>query len=257
MRHATSITTSKARPKAYIRKEVAVDHGGKAPSPPTKKARSPRTRPRTASTTPSAAPDLFLASSYLPSPKTTSSKRTSTTRHPKLHRPPPKYVLNPTHLHFSTTNHPALYSHHLLPFALTDKYYKSLKSPLSTILKKQGLRTSAKRIKITAFRRDLKDNQSKYLVEGHPVQSGATASNKTPEPALLRPEWLLAGATECGKCGSSFGKISSGMKTCNRQIGYHQGTLTRRSRSKKTPGMILPPTISTCKAVDRLTYANN
>ena len=218
-------------------------------------ARRSRTRPRTASTTPAAKPDLFLASSYLPSPKTTSSKHTSTTGHPKLHRPPQKYVLNPEHLHFRTTGNPALNSHHLLQVALTPEHYESLTGPLSTILKDQGLRTEAKRIKITSFRTEYSDNQSKYLVEGHPIQSGATASNKTPEPKLLRPEWLLGGATECGKCGSSFGRIENGMKKCNQQIGYHQGTLVRRSRSKKNFGMILPSTISTCKADSPLVYA--
>ena len=75
--HTTHNTTNpKARTKAHKRKEVAVDHDGKLPSPPpTKKARGTRTRPRTPSSTPTRTSklDLFQASSYLPSPEPTSS----------------------------------------------------------------------------------------------------------------------------------------------------------------------------------------
>ena len=260
--HTThNITNPKARTKAHKRKEVAVDHDGKLPSPPpTKKARGTRTRPRTPSSTPtrtskldlfqaSRLPDIGQASSYLPSPEPTSSTK------PNLHRTPSKHVLNPEHLHFRTTSNPALNSHHLLRFPLTDDHYESLEGPLASILKERGLRTKAQRVKITAFKPEYKDDQSKYLVEGHPVQSGATASNKTPEPKLLRPEWLLGGPTECGKCGSSFGRIENGTKKCNQQMDYHQGTLVRRSRAKNTYGMILPSTISTCKAEGPLVYA--
>ena len=59
-------TTIKEEPADQSMKEVAVDHSGKAPSTSTKKARRSRSRPRPASPTPSAAPDLFLPSSYLP-----------------------------------------------------------------------------------------------------------------------------------------------------------------------------------------------
>ena len=255
---ATTIKKEAVDPN--IAEEVAVDHSGTAPSTSNKKVGRSQTRPRPSSSTPSTAPSLFLPTSYLPPPKPSSSTRTPATRRPTpLHRPPPKYVLNPPHLHFRTTGHPALYSHHHLPFTLDDDFYDSLDSrvPLNKTLQEKGLRTNGERIKIVKFRKDLSDKESQYLVEGHFVQSGATANNKDPDSGLLRPEWLLAGATECGKCGSWYGRIESGKKTCNRQIGYHQGTLTKRSRSKKTPGMILPSTISTCKAVDRFIYATD
>ena len=246
-------TVLKEEPADQAAAEVAINHKGKAPPPPTKKARSTRTRPRTPPSTPSPThlPELFQESSYLPPPKPTSS---SSSTKSKFHRTLSEHILNPEHLHFRTTGNPALNSHHLLQFPLTTDHYKSLKGPLASILKKRGLRTRAQRVKIVAYKPEYKDSQSKYLVEGVPVQSGATASNKTKEPKLLRPEWLLGGPQECGKCGSSFGRVENTAKQNNKQMGYHQGTLTKRSRAKATYGMILPSSISTCKAAGPLVY---
>ena len=247
----------KEEPADQAAAEVAVNHKGKAPPSKTKKAKSTRTRPRKPSSTPSPTPlpDLFQESSYLPPPKpTSSSTSSSSSTKSKFHRTPSKHILNPEHLHFRTTGNPALNSHHLLRFPLTTDHYKSLKGPLAAILKKRGLRTKSQRVKIVAFKPEYKDSQSKYLVEGVPVISGAAASNKTKEPKLLCPEWLLGGPLECGKCGSSYGRIENTKKQNNKQLNYHQGNLTKRSRAKATHGEILPSTISTCKAAGPLIY---
>ena len=92
------------------------------------------------------------------------------------------------------------------------------------------------------------------LVEGVPVISGAAAANKTKEPKLIRPEWLLGGPLECGKCGSSYGRAENTNKQNRKQLKYHQGLLTTRSRGKDTHGELLPKTISTCKAAGPLIY---
>ena len=102
---------------------------------------------------------------------------------------------------------------------------------------------------------DLQDEDSEYLVEGRYVTSGAALKNKKAKTGLLRPQWLTAGVEECGKCGSSFG-LPTNRKGASKLMGYHQGTLTRKSRSKKAPYEIQPAN-SSCRPVAKFIYATD
>ena len=88
-------------------------------------------------------------------------------------------------------------------------------------------------------------------MEGIPFVTGAAASNEIKEPKLIRPEWLLGGPLECGKCGSSYGREENANKQNRKQLKYHQGLLTTRSRAKDTHGELLQ---GGCKAAGPLIY---
>ena len=232
-----------------IKEEVAVNHNGTEPSASTKEVEKTPTRPRPSSPTPPPTPP----------PKPSSSTHTHATPPPSpLHRPPTQYILRPPQYHFRTTGHPALHSHHHLPYTLNDQFYNYLNpnAPLTKTLQERGLRTGEGRIEITRFHKDLADEHSEYLVEGRFVPSGATLHNKKPETGLLRPQWLTAGVEDCGKCGASYGHANN-LKGARKYMGYHQGTLTRRSRSKKAPNKVLPSTNSNCRAVACFIYATD
>ena len=238
-------SSSSTKPSSSTKSSSSTKPAPKTKTKPSSSTKSPSTKSSTKSSS-----SIKSSSSTKPATKT-KTKSSSKSSSNSSSNTKPKLNLNPEHLLFNTTANPALNSHHLLQFHLTPKHYQSLKGPLAKILKKKGLRTQAQRFKITAFKPEHKDSQSKYLVEGIPYISGAAASNKVKEPKLIRPEWLLGGPLECGKCGSSYGREENTNKQNRKQLKYHQGLLTKRSRAKDTHGELLQ---GGCKAAGPLIY---